>query len=249
MIACDEELKEDPIEVEQSSPVEESSSLPDESYDRENYSFNGTINLAESLFVRARHVQFKAGSAVKINSHTLSIEADTVTFEGNSSVLAFNPTEYASCKKNGSNSGMVEVTANIVSGVPTVDLAGQNAGQIGIYNGTRVLEPIDKSHEVWINKGEVWYKGCITYVKGKYPKDVPELFEPKHGGKPGAFLVSSNNYEDFKPLISNRVAHGSYEALVEGSTRKISWWRTAAKGSDSQSGEVCFDISGEYLCK
>lgn len=250
--ACEEETENNqPIEEVQivRPPVDESI-VEDDGFEREAFSFSGKVLITEDTFIKARHVHFRSGAVVKINQFSLSLEAKTVTFESNSSLIAYYPNEYAPCKKDGLGAGVVEVVSEYVSGSPFVDLAGQNSGQIGIYNDQRLSAPVESSHKSLNHSGKIWYRGCQTYVKDKYPKDVPHLFKHKVGGEPGALLISSKNYDDFSPLLSNRTAHGSYEALIEGISKShTSWWRTASKGPDNQPGEVCFHVSGEYLCK
>lgn len=246
-MACEEDkLTENTNEQTPLLDAGSASNEDENKYERLEYSFRGNLNLKEDLFISAKHIYFRQGSNVKINNLKLILEAESISFDKDSSIAAFNSNEYAPCKTNGKDSGFVEVYANSILGSPLIDLAGQHAGQIGFYKDSSLTGPIESSHKT---SKSGYYLGCGTYVKGKYPKDVPHLFVPKTSGKAGAFLVEAKDYSEFKPLISNRRPHGSFASLIEGHGGKISWWREAPKGSDGQPGEVCFKVSEDYLCK
>jgi len=216
-----------------------------ENFELEDFSFYGNNVLDEDLTISAKKVIFRFKSKVKIKNFNLNIKAKEVIFEKNAQLFSFTSLDYNSCKKEGLQAGTVDIQATTVSGKPTIDLAGQNSGQIGIYLGAQV----DKSHPPLKRTDGTWYKGCVSYVRGKYPKDVLHLMVPKTGGSPGKLLIEADDYSEFDPLVSNRVSLGSYKALVEGSTKKISWWREIPKGQNGQPGEVCYLFNGEYLCK
>jgi hypothetical protein len=219
--------------------------IENENFELEDFSFYGDNVLDEDLTISAKKVMFRFKSKVKIKNFKLNIKAKEVIFEKDSQLFSYTSQDYNSCKKEGLQAGTVDIQATTVSGDPRIDLAGQNAGQIGIYLGAQV----DKSHPPLKRTDGTWYKGCVSYVRGKYPKDVPHLMIPKIGGAPGKLLIEADDYSEFNPLISNRVSLGSYKALVEGSTKKISWWREVPKGQNGQPGEVCHLFNGDYLCK
>ena len=216
-----------------------------ETFELEDFSFYGDNVLDEDLTISAKKVMFRFKSKVKIKNFNLNIKAKEVIFEKGTQLFSFTSQDYNSCKKEGLRAGTVDIQATTVSGNPMIDLAGQNSGQIGIYLGAQ----IHSSHSPLKRTDGTWYKGCVTYVRGKYPKDIPYLMVPKIGGAPGKLLIEANDYSEFDPLISNRVSLGSYKALVEGSTKKISWWREVPKGQNGQPGKVCYLFNGEYLCK
>lgn len=253
-MACEEEkLAEDTennTHIEVGTPNSDTNLVEDEEnrYERLEHSFRGNLNLKEDLFISAKRIYFRSGSRVKINQFKFILEAESIVFESGSSVVAYNENEYASCKTNGKNAGLVEVYAESISGNTLIDLAGQHAGQIGYYHDQRLSEPIHTSHKPIQRGSQTVYLGCQTYVRG-YPKDVPDLFIPKVSGEPGALLIEAIDHSNFNPQVSNRRPHGSYAAIIEGRGKNVSWTREALKGPDGQSGEVCFKISGEYLCK
>lgn len=251
--ACDEESKEqnniEQVQVTIDQPEEPEQNEEESEFDLEEFSFQGLTTLKEDTLVRAKEVYFKFGSKVKINQYNFRVEAEKIIFENQSKIISFGSREYNACKKEGLDSGTIELATNIVSGNPFIDLAGQNAGQIGIYLAEDSIEPIDESHERINYRGEFWFKGCITLVKNKYPKDVPHLLRPVMGGRHGRVLVEAKDYNSFDPKISERGSHSSYEAIVEGSSKRLSWSRIVPSGQDGLPGEVCYFVGREYLCK
>lgn len=90
--ACEEETENNqPIEEVQivRPPVDESI-VEDDGFEREAFSFSGKVLITEDTFIKARHVHFRSGAVVKINQFSLSLEAKTVTFESNSSLIAYS---------------------------------------------------------------------------------------------------------------------------------------------------------------
>jgi len=239
-----EEPTTPPIEV-ASEPVKQG-----HNFEQDEFSFYGKTELTQDMFVSAETITFKLGSEVKLNSFTLKLEANDVVFERDTKLIAYFPKEYAACKSPGKNGGNAEIEAERVSGSPFIDLAGQNTGQIGIYSVAQAGKPLHPGHAKIGGDNKWWFKGCVTFIKGKGPIHVPHLFIPRDGSLGGKLYISVDSATDFKPKISTRVSHGSYEALIEGLTsRSTSWWRIAPRGPDGTQGEVCFDVDGEFLCK
>ena len=203
--------------------------------------------MKKDFFVRARTVYFRIGSNVKINSYNLIVEAEKIIFEDQSLLFAFHEREYNECKKTGLDAGSVELITKSIEGELGVDLSGQNAGQIGNYSVDDAGFPVHSNHEEYESGKYYFFNGCSTYLR-QYPKDVPDLLKYKLGGSPGSLKLNVVDDYDFTLIVSLRVSHSSYKAIVEGFIENISWKSYVPRGPDGLSTKVCHFMSGEYLC-
>lgn len=243
LIACSNNYKDDDL-------TETNRELSTNSYELEEFSFHGITILDKDLSINAKTVYFRFNSAVKLNEFNLDINAKNVIFEKDSQIIAYYENEYNSCHLEGKNSGSITIETKNISGSPFLDLSGQNAGQIGFYSVIDAQIPLELSHAKIKNYGKEWFNGCQRNIRG-YPKDVPEFLRPLNGGLSGCFYLTATNANEFEPLISERVSHSSYEALVLGTSKngKLSWWQIVPRGVDGQKSKLCYFIEGKYLCE
>lgn len=227
--------------------IQEYNDLQNE-YELKEFSFFNEYNLDQDTLIRAKKVYFRFGSKVKINEFNLNIEADEIIFEQQSNLLAFGAKEYADCRQVGKNAGSVYITTQTISGSPFIDLAGQNAGQLGTYFDDSLVDPISPDHKKHTGNGRTWFDGCVKGHKG-YPKDVQQELISRVGGNEGALFLNVTNQDDFTPLVSERVSHSSYHATVIGHSGKLNWWRDVPRGPDGLPTKICYLIEDEYLCK
>ena len=241
----DRETKE-PIKLIQENELVQEVNEIDNKIDK--FSFQGDFNLKEDFFIRAKTVYFRRASNVKINSYNLIVEAEKIIFEDQSSLFAFYEREYNKCKKTGLDAGSVELIANSIEGKPSIDLSGQNAGQIGNYFANDAGFPVHPSHEKFKSGRYYWFNGCPTYLR-QYPKDVPDFLKHKLGGSPGSLKLNVVDDYNFTPTLSLRVSHSSYKAIIEGWIENVGWKSYVPRGPDGLPTKVCYFVLGEYLCK